>query len=661
MLNPLGNPIGIVSDINENRLLPHIVNISFTLHQAGKYKIHIRVDGNEISNSPFQKEFLAGPADPQQSTIGIASSIIVVTRDVVHSLQLDCRDKFGNYCKAMENRFDLKLTKIGNPSALTNTELALSEQKLETKVIGEEGAYKAQLLYDSVILKNGDFTLVVLSNVDGAKLHKEIGRKKMNVTFEAKLASKENSYLDFSKKPKKVHCSISARQIKVREYYLKVFSNNVCSFRVLPSTKTLVIDDGIQAPLSVVCKEKYLFLATYATFLNRKFVGGDTFAMKMSYFQQELAALNIKRSQSKYAVSISRQHALRDSMKQLKNASASDWCRPFQIKFQGEQAEDLGGVLREWFHVLSRALFAPSNQLFVGFRDDNQALVRPNNARPPEFAKIKYFEFAGKIVGKCLLESAITRDSNCYIRACFARSFLAQILGLRVHYKHFENDDPEFFTNKIQYILSNDIADLSLVFAEEIYSSDGKLEKIIELKPNGKNCVVNNDNKIEYLDLLAQQRLCKEIQEEKNAFLKGLNDLIPDSLLSIFDENELELLICGTCEYDINDLKLNHAVIGRTSEFEKILSWFWSTIANFTQQEMARLLQFVTGCSQLPPEGFSELSPKFQIVNAMVTGTLPTAHTCFNELCLPIYDSLDDMQHSLLIAINEGSEGFGMS
>lgn len=33
----------------------------------------------------------------------------------------------------------------------------------------------------------------------------------------------------------------------------------------------------------------------------------------------------------------------------------------------------------------------------------------------------------------------------------------------------------------------------------------------------------------------------------------------------------------------------------------------------------------------------------------------------FNELCLPIYDSLEDMQHSLLIAINEGSEGFGMS
>ena len=47
-------------------------------------------------------------------------------------------------------------------------------------------------------------------DVDGAKLQKEIGRKKLNVTFEAKLATKENSLLDF-KKAKKVHCSISAR------------------------------------------------------------------------------------------------------------------------------------------------------------------------------------------------------------------------------------------------------------------------------------------------------------------------------------------------------------------------------------------------------------------------------------------------------------------
>lgn len=32
--------------------------------------------------------------------------------------------------------------------------------------------------------------------------------------------------------------------------------------------------------------------------------------------------------------------------------------------------------------------------------------------------------------------------------------------------------------------------------------------------------------------------------------------------------------------------------------------WFWVAVSNFSQTEMARLLQFTTGCSQLPHGGF---------------------------------------------------------
>lgn len=45
----------------------------------------------------------------------------------------------------------------------------------------------------------------------------------------------------------------------------------------------------------------------------------------------------------------------------------------------------------------------------------------------------------------------------------------------------------------------------------------------------------------QYLDALAQQRLCNNVREEVDSFLKGLNGIIPDNLLSIFDENELEV------------------------------------------------------------------------------------------------------------------------
>lgn len=46
---------------------------------------------------------------------------------------------------------------------------------------------------------------------------------------------------------------------------------------------------------------------------------------------------------------------------------------------------------------------------------------------------------------------------------------------------------------------------------------------------------------LKYLDALAQQRLCNNVREEVDSFLKGLNGIIPDNLLSIFDENELEV------------------------------------------------------------------------------------------------------------------------
>lgn len=88
-----------------------------------------------------------------------------------------------------------------------------------------------------------------------------------------------------------------------------------------------------------------------------------------------------------------------------------------------------------------------------------------------------------------------------------------------------------------------------------------------------------------------------------------------------------QLLMCGTGEYSIADFKAHHIANGNSSEFRRVLAWFWAGISNFSQTEMARLLQFTTGCSQLPPGGFQELNPQFQITAAPTFGNLPTAHT----------------------------------
>ena len=73
---------------------------------------------------------------------------------------------------------------------------------------------------------------------------------------------------------------------------------------------------------------------------------------------------------------------------------------------------------------------------------------------------------------------------------------------------------------------------------------------MIDLIPNGSRIPVTNENKLQYLDSLAQYRLATAVREQIDSFLKGLNELIPDNLLSIFDENELEV-----CEHFVYSIK----------------------------------------------------------------------------------------------------------
>lgn len=72
--------------------------------------------------------------------------------------------------------------------------------------------------------------------------------------------------------------------------------------------------------------------------------------------------------------------------------------------------------------------------------------------------------------------------------------------------------------------------------------------------------------------------------------------------------------------------------------------------------EVSTSLPISTNIHSLP----QELNPRFQITPAPNFGALPTAHTCFNQLCLPDYDSYEQLVKALLWAINEGGEGFGM-
>jgi len=119
-------------------------------------------------------------------------------------------------------------------------------------------------------------------------------------------------------------------------------------------------------------------------------------------------------------------------------------------------------------------------------------------------------------------------------------------------------------------------------------------KKTTELKENGQNIAVTDSNKDEYVRLLCEHMLTKAIEKQIESFLKGFRELIPHELISIFNEHELELLICGLPDIDVADLKANTDYRGWGSASEALQSstvqWFWQLVSELDQQEKALLV-----------------------------------------------------------------------
>lgn len=359
-------------------------------------------------------------------------------------------------------------------------------------------------------------------------------------------------------------------------------------------------------------------------------------------------------------ISVRRAYILEDSYNQLRMRSTQELKGRLTVHFQGEEGIDAGGLTREWYQSLSRVIFDKGALLFTTVGNDSTFQPNPNSVYQTEH--LSYFKFVGRVVGKALFDGQL-------LDVHFTRSFYKHILDVKVTYHDIEAIDPDYYKN-LKWMLENDISDL----LDLTFSIDADEEKLIlyertqvtdyELIPGGRNIKVTEENKHQYVDLVAEHRLTTAIRPQINAFLEGFTELIPRELISIFNDKELELLISGLPDIDLEDMRANTEYSGY-SPASPVIQWFWEVVQGFSKEDKARLLQFVTGTSKVPLEGFSALqgisgSQKFQIHKAYGSPDhLPSAHTCFNQLDLPEYPSKEHLQERLLLAIHEASEGFG--
>jgi len=352
---------------------------------------------------------------------------------------------------------------------------------------------------------------------------------------------------------------------------------------------------------------------------------------------------------------IRRSRLFEDSYHQIRGQSLNELRSHMTVHFMGEEGMDAGGLTREWFLIMSREIFNPNYALFRNAAD-SQVVFQPNKFSYWNPEHIDFFKFVGRFVGKAIYQ-------GCLLDAYFTRSFYKHMLGAKPSFADMESIDPDFYKS-LKWILENPINGvLDLTFSAETHDFGEK--RIVMLKANGHNIPVTDENKAEYVSLVTELRTTTEIKVQIEAFVNGFHELIPKELISVFNDHDLELLICGLPDIDINDLRANteYHGLGETSD---VIQWFWAALQSFSGEEKALFIQFITGTSKVPIGGFRALQgmsgvQRFQIHRGSGIDRLPTSHTCFNQLDLPDYSSPESLADKLRLAITEGATGFGFA
>ena len=202
----------------------------------------------------------------------------------------------------------------------------------------------------------------------------------------------------------------------------------------------------------------------------------------------------------------------------------------------------------------------------------------------------------------------------------------------------------------------------------------------IDLKPGGADIAVTEDNKKEYVDLMVEYHVSKRVKDQFDAFMSGFNELIPQDLIKIFDERELEWLIGGTSEIDVYvSIPLSPhldppAEISSRDEWAKftkyrgctrkdnVILWFWKCVRSWPAVQRSRLLRFATGTTRIPINGFDDWQGPDGRLRFTITrdedaklGQLPRSDTSFNYIYLPQYANYATLEQNLTLAVERVS------
>ncbi|KAE9011692.1 hypothetical protein PF010_g9792 [Phytophthora fragariae] len=383
-------------------------------------------------------------------------------------------------------------------------------------------------------------------------------------------------------------------------------------------------------------------------------VSGLAFSEKAQWFYQYSLKLSSSIVDGYHTIRIHRDKVLKQSMTLFMSAPSGTLHRRLRVDFMDEAGVDGGGILREWLHLVCSQLFADAPGLFSQTGSSAHQGYWINRTTTEKCTKqLQMYVFFGKLLGKVLLEGLL-------LNVRLSIPLIKHILGAPLKLSDLYLLDETVYSS-MMWILENDNTNsLGLNFTVEG----------VELIPRGNDVSLHDGNKHLYVAKVAQYYLFDSVRTEILSIMEGLRSVISDTVLHVFDFKELDLLLSGLPQIDVNDWRQHTDVRffeQSNHEFE-LMGWFWEIIEAFTQERRGRLLQYVTGSSGVPVEGFKGLTGmdgEIQLFTiqirkdiSTVYTVLPHASTCLNRLDLPLYPSKAELERILSMVIEMDVTGF---
>lgn len=387
----------------------------------------------------------------------------------------------------------------------------------------------------------------------------------------------------------------------------------------------------------------------------------SSFISKAQWFRQECSRMLTPWESGHVKVVVKRESCLEDAFNHVYNLPASDMHRYFRYEFSGEPGLDAGGVAREWFSIVSDQVFNAD----VGLMEYSQAgnltyQIATNSQVAHGSGHLAWFRFIGRLLGRALFEGQ-------QIGPHLTRILYKHMLAWPIVEADLEFVDDEMFKSlSMMREMDSGIEDLCLDFTttKSVFGDN----TVVELCENGADREVTKENLDEFLELRLKYCCMGEMQAQLYSFLNGFYEVIPIQLLSVFNFLELELLLCGLPHISVEDWKKNTVYRGEYAEKginHPVVQMFWLVMEESNEEQRAKFLQFATGTSRVPVQGFSALQGSdgniklFTIDSVQLTQSVfPKAHTCFNRIDLPLYSSKVDMQFRMGQALQLEGVGF---